>query len=430
MRRSARGVVVEFAELSDPGREPSKQVNEDASGYAETAHGHLAVVCDGMGGHAGGREASEAAIRTIMGEVTSAAASEPAPAALTRAIEAAGRAVYAVGGPGPQELRPGSTAVALLLHEAGAELCHVGDSRAYLVRGSVIQRLTRDHSMVQEMVDAGVLRPEDAPMHPEANKITRALGMAAEVEVETAPKPAPITAGDTLLLATDGLTDLVSDAEILGVVKQRIALGPAVVCQDLVALANERGGHDNVTVQVVHVLELPPQRARAPDPTQVDVGEPGRSPSGTLPGETLVEHPPARTEPGQYAQPSPTLLDEGYAGRTTQPGQAPAAPAAPYDDREAPPRAGARQARALVLLGAAVAIVILLGVTIWWAVGAWRKRQLSEDPPPEPTVVAFPAPAPLTSVAPEREPLSSDAGAPLDAGRDAAARETGAPRVP
>jgi serine/threonine protein phosphatase PrpC len=165
-----------------------------------------------MGGHTGGREASETAIRTILEHVRAAPPGDPAPRVLEAAIAAAGRAVHAVGGTAPQELRPGSTCVALLVNEDGTDVAHVGDSRAYLVRPGAIQRLTRDHSMVQQMVDAGVLAPEDAAHHPEANKITRALGMSAEVEVELAPEPVPLAKGDTLLLATDGLTDLVTDA--------------------------------------------------------------------------------------------------------------------------------------------------------------------------------------------------------------------------
>jgi PPM family protein phosphatase len=148
MRRSARGVVVDFAELSDPGRDPTKQINEDACAYAETFHGHLAVVCDGMGGHAGGRQASETAIGTILEQARQADQDQLPGQVLKNAIQVAGRAVYEVGGNAPQELRPGSTCVALLIHEQGADVAHVGDSRAYRVRAGTVQRLTRDHSMV------------------------------------------------------------------------------------------------------------------------------------------------------------------------------------------------------------------------------------------------------------------------------------------
>ena len=206
MLSSSHGVVVDFAELSDAGRDPSKQINEDAAGYAETPLGHLAVVCDGMGGHAGGREASQAAVRTIL-ESAREPSGELAPGLmLKRAVEAAGRAVYAVGGNAPPELRPGSTAVAVMLHAGGAEVAHAGDSRAYLVRGSRIERLTRDHSMVQQLVDSGVLTPEQAVAHPDANKITRASGHRARSRRRGARGAASrCEPADTILLCTDGL---------------------------------------------------------------------------------------------------------------------------------------------------------------------------------------------------------------------------------
>jgi PPM family protein phosphatase len=441
MRRSARGVVVDFAELSDPGRDPTKQINEDASAYAETVHGHLAVVCDGMGGHAGGRQASEAAIAAILEQTHQADPDQPPSRVLESAIQVAARAVYAVGGGAPQELRPGSTCVALLVHERGAEVGHVGDSRAYLVRAGAIQRLTRDHSMVQQMVDAGVLKPEDAPHHPEANKITRALGMAPEADVEIAREPVPLLAGDTLLLMTDGLTDLVSDPEVLDVVQQRIANGPAFVCRELVALSNERGGHDNITIQVLHVIEAPVMPPRAPDPTYVDIdASPGRAgSSGTLPGATIADDRPAKTLPGAARQPpAPTLLDDGYVERTTQPGDAPKLARGPvtfaHDAEPGPIKT--RQARTLVLVGGAAAVVIVIGVAAWWIIASLRTPASEEPPPPEPTAARTIPIAPATSIQPEPEARDAgarpDAASPGDAGaRDAAIGDARvAPKTP
>src|SRR4051812_48930693 len=129
---------VEFAQTSDPGRDPNKQVNEDSCGYAETRYGHLMVLCDGMGGHYGGQEASRTAITTIF-EVFEQAHVQLGPAAtLKTAIEEAGRRVYLLGGPVENRTRPGSTVVAMLLHDRGVDVAHVGDSRAYVIRGNQI----------------------------------------------------------------------------------------------------------------------------------------------------------------------------------------------------------------------------------------------------------------------------------------------------
>ena len=141
--------------------------------------------------------------------------------------------------------RPGSTAVAVLMHARGTEVAHVGDSRAYLVHEGQIFRVTRDHSIVQELVDRGLLTPAQAAHHPDANRITRALGMATEVEAELRPQPVHHVAGDAFVLCSDGLCDLVEDHEILAIVGAEPA---AQAVGKLVDLANARGGHDNVTV--------------------------------------------------------------------------------------------------------------------------------------------------------------------------------------
>ena len=178
--------AVEYAERSDPGRDPSKQVNEDACGRRETRLGHLCVVCDGMGGHAAGREAAELALATIF-ETFEQAPEDAAPATVLRAaIEEASRRVHAMPTSEVALGRPGSTVVAVLMHAQGTEVAHVGDSRAYLVHEGQIFRVTRDHSIVQEMVDRGLLTLQQAAHHPDANRITRALGMAPEVEADAA----------------------------------------------------------------------------------------------------------------------------------------------------------------------------------------------------------------------------------------------------
>jgi serine/threonine protein phosphatase PrpC len=241
--------VVEIAVRTDPGRDPEKQVNEDAAAHAEVKLGLLAVVCDGMGGHAGGKEASELAVKSIV-EIVTAAPEKTAPRdALRVAIEEANRRVWSMptseGG-----FRPGSTVVAILAHAAGAEIAHVGDSRIYLVHSGAITQVTKDHSMVQEMVDRNIIKAEDAATHPDANKIMRALGIAKDVEVDVRPEPIVFVAGDVFILCSDGLSDLVTPSEILDIAGSRPA---AQAAGQLVDLANARGGHDNITAMVMRM---------------------------------------------------------------------------------------------------------------------------------------------------------------------------------
>src|SRR5271170_7427803 len=171
-------IRIDFAQASDPGRDPNKQVNEDSCGYAETRFGHLAVLCDGMGGHYGGKEASRTAITTIFEMFEQLPASMLPSQALKAAIEEAGRRVYLLGGPPENRTRPGSTVVAMLLHDRGLDVAHVGDSRAYVIRSNQIYPLTRDHSMVQGMIDAGMLTEESAMATPTPTRSRAPWGCA------------------------------------------------------------------------------------------------------------------------------------------------------------------------------------------------------------------------------------------------------------
>lgn len=249
-------VRIEYAEATDPGRDPAKQINEDSCGYRETRFGHLVVLCDGMGGHYGGREASQTAIATIFERIDQAPPGTAPSAAMKAALEEAGRRVFLLGGPASNQGRPGSTVVALLFGDRGLDVAHVGDSRAYCIRAGQIYPLTRDHSVVQSMVDSGMISEAEAIGHPEANKITRALGMAPEVEVEVRPEPMELFSGDMFLQSSDGLTDLVLAPDILRSVRQTMTNGTfAQACRQLVELANDRGGHDNITVQMVRIID-------------------------------------------------------------------------------------------------------------------------------------------------------------------------------
>jgi PPM family protein phosphatase len=335
---SSTRLRIEFAQATDPGRDPNKQVNEDACGYAETRLGHLCVLCDGMGGHYGGKEASRMAITTIF-EVMEQTPPNVTPAqALKAAIEEAGRRVYHLGGPPENRTRPGSTVVVMLLHDRGIDVAHVGDSRAYVIRQGQIYPLTRDHSMVQGMIDAGMLTEEQAIGHPDANKITRALGMKPEVEVEVRPEPMELFAGDVLLQSSDGLTDLALGADILGATRQALSSGGVQhACNMLVQLANARGGHDNITVQMARVVDVgskasltipggPSPVGRAPEAVQATAHDARQAYGGgrSGPPPTMPQMPAMAWNP-----PGPTEMTEGG---TEIMGPLPEAAAKPWHD--------------------------------------------------------------------------------------------------
>jgi PPM family protein phosphatase len=241
-------MTVACALATDPGRDPDKSVNEDSAGHGQTPHGYLAVVCDGMGGHEGGLEASRAAVAAVFESVQSARIGVDCKELFKTALELANARVFALGGTS-QSHRPGSTIVAILVHDTGCDVAHVGDSRVYLTHGGTTVQVTRDHSAVQMMVDAGVLTPAQAQAHPDANIITRALGMGDRVRVDVRATSIPYVAGDVFLLCSDGFSDLAGEAEI----SAELGASPAsadltAAAQAFVDLANERGGHDNITV--------------------------------------------------------------------------------------------------------------------------------------------------------------------------------------
>ena len=337
-------VRIEYTEATDPGRDPSKQINEDSCGYRETRFGHLVVLCDGMGGHYGGREASRTAIATIFECIDQVPPGTTASSAMKAALEEAGRRVFLLGGPAENRGRPGSTVVALLFGERGLDVAHVGDSRAYCIRAGQIYPLTRDHSVVQSMIDSGMISEAEAIGHPEANKITRALGMSPEVEVEVRPEPMELFPGDMFLQSSDGLTDLVLAPDILRSVRQTLTNGTfPQACRQLVELANDRGGHDNITVQMVRIIDAPmraaqtipegpamaaPPVAQRPVPLHETVPMTAMSPIpqtkvGMPPppvGTTLVSANPSGipvTAPAAWAPVGPTAVDRPGAAVPT-----------------------------------------------------------------------------------------------------------------
>lgn len=295
----------EIALRTDPGRDPDKQVNEDSATHVETTLGLLCVVCDGMGGHAGGKEASELAVKTIVETVQAAPPGSLHADVLRAALTEANTRIWNMP-TAEAGLRPGSTVVVALLHEHGADIAHVGDSRVYLVHSGAISQVTRDHSMVQELVDRNLIKAEDAQKHPDANKILRALGIAKEVEVDVRSEPIAYVAGDVFILCSDGLSDLVTPAEILEVA---IANSPAQAAGRLVDLANARGGHDNITALVLRT------KTSARADTAPIVMKTMPLTAAPLPAETVIEAP----LPGAVAAPAPVAKPPGAGGTLQSP---------------------------------------------------------------------------------------------------------------
>lgn len=315
---------VEVVARTDPGRDPQKQVNEDVVAHKGTAFGHLCVVCDGMGGHAGGREAAQLALATVFRIFDEAPAGGRGVDVLRHAVAMANGAVHSMPTTEVGHGRPGSTLVALLVHDDGTEVAHVGDSRGYLVHEGQIFQLTKDHSMVQKMVDAQLLTPAEAATHPEANKILRALGTAPAVEVEVRPQPVRHVEGDVLVLCSDGLSDLVEPEEI-----RRAVLGAPLTqaAGQLVELANARGGHDNITVLLARPRATSRQSATQVPPTAIMEALPtanGALPAGPVPGQGTPAAPARSTVPFAAVPPSPAAVSSPAAkqpspSRTTVP---------------------------------------------------------------------------------------------------------------
>jgi len=249
-------LAIDFASLSDRGR--VRLNNEDAHGQfvPETTaeveeRGVVFVVADGMGGHRGGEIASRIAVRTILAFYTADSGTDRAKA-LTRAFHEANQTIIQEAVSDSTLFGMGTTCTALALHQGRAYFAHVGDSRCYLVRHGKILQVTNDHSIVGEMVRSGILSDEDARTHPKRNVITRSLGAQPDVMAET-PESIALEVGDTFLLCSDGLTGYLSDIDLSVVLATH---APEEACKLLVRMANEQGGRDNITVQVITIRGL------------------------------------------------------------------------------------------------------------------------------------------------------------------------------
>ena len=225
-----------------------RQVNEDSF----LAEEPLFVIADGMGGHLAGDVASATAVEIITEQASNARLDDPR--SLSTILRSANRAIWEKARADPSLKGMGTTCTLVMIDDGRAELAHVGDSRAYLLRGGELKQLTEDHTLVSRMVKEGRLRAEEAAHHPQRNIITRALGVDADVEVDL--EPMELVPGDRLLLNSDGLTSMVEADSVKKVLLEET--DPQAAADRLVTIANEAGGEDNVTVVVIDVTDEAP----------------------------------------------------------------------------------------------------------------------------------------------------------------------------
>ena len=252
---------LDVAACTDKGR--VRPTNEDS--YRLFPEQNLFVLADGLGGAAKGEVASAMAVEVVVAswQETALAALPEKPAAhtglsgetnfLVRAVQMANRQIHEQGMRDPTCRGMGATVVAVRISGKRLSLAHVGDSRAYLFRAETLQQLTADHSLVAEQIRHGLLTHQQAATSELQSVLTRALGMDESVEVDA--DEMELFPGDSLLLCSDGLTRMVPENEIAGILAQAPGVGTAA--ERLVKRANECGGHDNVTVVVIRMSKPP-----------------------------------------------------------------------------------------------------------------------------------------------------------------------------
>jgi serine/threonine protein phosphatase PrpC len=236
-----------------------RKLNEDM--YVSRAQRGLFLICDGMGGAPAGEVASQIAVEAILERLDGPANGAPVASGeergylpqtcrLADAVRRSNRVIYDRAQLDPSHARMGTTVVGAWMTEHVASVAHVGDSRAYLWHDGRLEQLTRDHSLVEAHVHAGLLDREQSIRSTQQNVLVRVLGREPDVEVDL--KEVPVQPGDYLLLCSDGLTRMVPD-EALSTAIGRLC-DPQRICDHLIDAANARGGTDNITVVVVQVM--------------------------------------------------------------------------------------------------------------------------------------------------------------------------------
>ncbi len=233
--------------MTDVGRK--RQLNQDYVFTSDKPVGNmpnLFIVADGMGGHNAGDYASKHTVETIVKEIKKSYEKNPT-IIVKKAIQMANECIRKKASEDEAYRGMGTTVVVATVIGRYLQVANVGDSRLYVVNSEEIKQITRDHSLVEEMIRLGGIAREDARLHPDKNIITRAVGVREEVEVDIFT--IEIRPGDYILMCSDGLTNMVDDSDIKFIVNSQRDL--VETAQKLIAAANENGGKDNIAVGLV-----------------------------------------------------------------------------------------------------------------------------------------------------------------------------------
>jgi serine/threonine protein phosphatase PrpC len=251
---------IDFFQLSDIGC--ARTENEDSIGHWAHDDGLLFAVADGLGGHAAGEEASAFALQVLAREMENAPPGWAISKRLRRAVQEANLQVHTKGITVPELRGMGTTITATAIVGGTLYAAHVGDTRLYMLRDGKFEQLTKDHTWVAEQVQYGILTPEEARTHPRKNVLVRCLGPSLIVGVDVLT--IDVMPGDALLQCSDGVHGVMEDAELHEFLELLVPRGgPEAVCRTVVERVLERGGEDNLSVQVAVVVNC---SAPAPRP--------------------------------------------------------------------------------------------------------------------------------------------------------------------
>lgn len=270
-------------------RNEDSMLTEPVGSADATAHGWLGIVADGLGGHRRGDLASQLTVQTTRDTFYGRSHARYTPERLRAAVEHANEVVLRTGEQSEATTDMASTITAAVIQGPKLTIAQVGDSRCYLIRNSRLRQITHDHSLVDELVRNGELTPEEAQHHPNRNVITRALGTRPTVDVDLFEED--LHDDDVVVLCSDGLYRVVNESEIA----RALIADPQSAAESLVALANQRGAPDNVTVVIVRVnISL-----EELEPAHINISDEDTLPGGLKPipveneGETTLIRPRA-----------------------------------------------------------------------------------------------------------------------------------------